>query len=50
MTYSAPEGLHDDAVNSLALAVWNLNPLAHTGSKLQEELKRGNRPNQKSYI
>ncbi|MFA5197770.1 MAG: hypothetical protein WC437_05130, partial [Patescibacteria group bacterium] len=24
--YSAPQGLHDDAVMSLALAVWGLNP------------------------
>ncbi len=41
MTYSAPEGAHDDMVNSLGLAVWGLAGEARPVSELQKELNRG---------
>lgn len=52
ITYSAPTGLHDDCVISLALAVWGLfpgQPMHKT--KLDLEIKKGRLPKkQKSFI
>ena len=51
MIYQAPEGLHDDTVMSLGLAVWGLSPgegreIAETGPRylLREELPERRSP------
>jgi hypothetical protein len=38
--YGAPKGYHDDCVDSLALAVWELQGKAHPRTRLQEELQQ----------
>lgn len=38
--YSAPQGLHDDIVISLALAVWGLTEVTDTRNAFQEELRK----------
>jgi len=40
ITYSAPQGLHDDCVISLALAVWGIRGKARPTSLLQEEVNK----------
>ncbi len=52
ITYSAPQGLHDDAVISLALAVWGLDPI-HNATKNLLKSKIESKLNKKvikSYI
>jgi hypothetical protein len=41
--YSAPQGMHDDAVMSLALAVWDLVGKTNPKTAIQEELAKGKR-------
>jgi hypothetical protein len=50
VTYSAPNGYHDDCVNSLALAVWGIysKPLQMTA--LQMELRNMKRSKNKNFI
>lgn len=48
--YKAPEGLHDDAVFSLALAVWGLTGKAHPMTPIQEVLKSVRRPIKENFI
>lgn len=51
ITYSAPQGLHDDAVISLALAVWGLDPIAIVKKDLlKKEIKKRSRIDYKSFI
>lgn len=50
LSYSAPEGLHDDAVNSLALACWSLSPIIKRATLLQEELQKGAVQPRSSFI
>lgn len=46
--YRAPQGLHDDCVMSLGLAVWGLTGSAHPKTAIQEELDRRARSRIKS--
>jgi len=50
--YGAPQGYHDDCVDSLALAVWGLNPgVPQQPNKLKEELKKRSKSrNPQSFI
>jgi len=49
--YGPPTGVHDDAVDSLALAVWGLNPgEALVKNKLKEVLKKRSIRKPKSFI
>lgn len=50
ISYGAPSGSHDDCVNSLALAVWFLNPIGKRPTLLKEELRKGARMNAHSGI
>lgn len=48
--YSAPQGMHDDRVNSLALAVWTLQRRTQHVSALAKELQEGARSRPGSFI
>lgn len=49
--YSAPQGLHDDCVDSLALAVWGLSaPEQNDKTPLQKELQKAVKPKRESYF
>lgn len=48
--YSAPNNKHDDCVNSLALAVWNLLGTGKQDNILREELKKGRIAKRRSFI
>ena len=49
--YKAPQGLHDDTVMSLGLAVWGLAPgRPRESNKLKEKIKEKNINRVKSYI
>lgn len=49
--YGAPQGYHDDCVDSLALACWGLNPgKPREQNKLKEEIKKRSEPLLKTYI
>lgn len=49
VSYSAPSGMHDDCVNSLALAVWLLQkPERETA--IQKELKKAKPKNNQSFV
>jgi len=49
--YKAPQGLHDDAVFSLALAVWGLTGQANPKTAIQQELAKTKRLSKKeSFI
>lgn len=48
--YSAPQGGHDDCVNSLGLAVWGLVGSPIKKNALQQELAKVKRHNVKNYI
>ena len=50
ITYSAPQGLYDDCVNSLGLAVWGLYGEAVQETLIQRELKKVNKTQITSYI
>ncbi len=45
--YKAPQGLHDDAVFSLLLAIWGLTGKAHPQTAIQQELAKSKRSNKK---
>ncbi len=49
-TYNAPQGSHDDMVNSLALAVWTLNRRTRQETALQKELKKVRNIKQNSFV
>lgn len=46
--YSAPDGLHDDCVYSLALAVWSLSPYAQPRTDMLKEMLRSKPKNQQT--
>jgi hypothetical protein len=46
--YSAPQGLHDDCVMSLGLAVWELVGMANPKTALQEEMIKAKSLNRKN--
>lgn len=49
--YSAPQGMHDDAVMSLGLAVWELVGRANPKTAIQEELSKLKRlKNKQSFV
>ena len=49
-TYSAPQGMHDDRVMSLALAVWGLQRKIQQTSAMAKELEAGSRQGNRSII
>ncbi len=48
--YRAPEGLHDDCVFSLALAVWGLQGKARPETVLERKLREQRKPPAQNYI
>lgn len=48
--YSAPDGLHDDCVYSLALAVWGLTPYTRPKQDLLKQMLQQRPNNQTSFI
>jgi len=50
ITYSAPEGLHDDCVSSLALAVWGLTQTKPKLTPIQQEILNIQRSRKRNKI